>query len=224
MGSKIRYLLLVFCIPIAWTASGQDDTVKVIGTLFAKKMVDAAAQQGAKDQVLVSDSLGFLYFKDSGINYPVPIEVDSIEQLDSLMHKTGFMVMVKNNGSFISDGDKWLRVSCNFKLSNVKQLRKLKRQPCPVFVQSYFDSLHYGGGSFHWVGYDLLGNGDDRVMCLVDDLCLSPQCGFSSTHHGNALSQDDQWRKLERVVEVARRVIFQVTGRFSDDDGLPTIH
>ena len=40
----------------------------------------------------------------------------------------------------------------------------------------------------------------------LDQLCLSPQCGFSSTHHGNALSQDDQWRKLERVVEVARRV------------------
>jgi 5-methyltetrahydropteroyltriglutamate--homocysteine methyltransferase len=40
----------------------------------------------------------------------------------------------------------------------------------------------------------------------LDDLCLSPQCGFSSTHHGNALSQDDQWHKLERVVEVAREV------------------
>ncbi|MBL8331576.1 MAG: 5-methyltetrahydropteroyltriglutamate--homocysteine S-methyltransferase [Rubrivivax sp.] len=40
----------------------------------------------------------------------------------------------------------------------------------------------------------------------LDDLCLSPQCGFSSTHHGNALSVDDQWRKLERVVEVARAV------------------
>ena len=40
----------------------------------------------------------------------------------------------------------------------------------------------------------------------LDDLCLSPQCGFSSTHHGNALSMDDQWRKLERVVQVAREV------------------
>jgi 5-methyltetrahydropteroyltriglutamate--homocysteine methyltransferase len=40
----------------------------------------------------------------------------------------------------------------------------------------------------------------------LDDLCLSPQCGFSSTHHGNALSMDDQWRKLERVVEVATKV------------------
>ena len=40
----------------------------------------------------------------------------------------------------------------------------------------------------------------------LERLCLSPQCGFSSTHHGNALSQDEQWRKLERVVEVARAV------------------
>ena len=40
----------------------------------------------------------------------------------------------------------------------------------------------------------------------VEQLCLSPQCGFSSTHHGNKLSQDDQWRKLERVVEVASEV------------------
>jgi 5-methyltetrahydropteroyltriglutamate--homocysteine methyltransferase len=40
----------------------------------------------------------------------------------------------------------------------------------------------------------------------IEQLCLSPQCGFSSTHHGNALSHDDQWRKLERVVEVAREV------------------
>jgi 5-methyltetrahydropteroyltriglutamate--homocysteine methyltransferase len=40
----------------------------------------------------------------------------------------------------------------------------------------------------------------------IENLCLSPQCGFSSTHHGNALSIDDQWRKLERVVEVANEV------------------
>ena len=40
----------------------------------------------------------------------------------------------------------------------------------------------------------------------LEDLCLSPQCGFSSTHHGNALSEAEQWRKLELVVEVAREV------------------
>jgi 5-methyltetrahydropteroyltriglutamate--homocysteine methyltransferase len=40
----------------------------------------------------------------------------------------------------------------------------------------------------------------------LESLCLSPQCGFSSTHHGNLLSEDEQWRKLERVCEVAREV------------------
>jgi 5-methyltetrahydropteroyltriglutamate--homocysteine methyltransferase len=40
----------------------------------------------------------------------------------------------------------------------------------------------------------------------LENLCLSPQCGFSSTHHGNALSQEDQWAKLARVVEVAGAV------------------
>jgi 5-methyltetrahydropteroyltriglutamate--homocysteine methyltransferase len=40
----------------------------------------------------------------------------------------------------------------------------------------------------------------------LEDLCLSPQCGFASTHHGNALSEEEQWRKLALVVEVAREV------------------
>jgi 5-methyltetrahydropteroyltriglutamate--homocysteine methyltransferase len=44
-----------------------------------------------------------------------------------------------------------------------------------------------------------------RVVPL-ENLCLSPQCGFASTHHGNALTEDEQWRKLERVVEVAQEV------------------
>ena len=40
----------------------------------------------------------------------------------------------------------------------------------------------------------------------LEDLCLSPQCGFSSTHHGNRLTEDEQWHKLERVVQVAEEV------------------
>ncbi len=40
----------------------------------------------------------------------------------------------------------------------------------------------------------------------LENLCLSPQCGFSSTHHGNALSEDEQWAKLARIVEVATEV------------------
>jgi 5-methyltetrahydropteroyltriglutamate--homocysteine methyltransferase len=55
---------------------------------------------------------------------------------------------------------------------------------------------------------DMLKRRIDEATKFVplDDLCLSPQCGFSSTHHGNALSVNEQWRKLERVVEVAREV------------------
>ncbi len=54
---------------------------------------------------------------------------------------------------------------------------------------------------------DLMRRIDEAAQFVpLENLCLSPQCGFSSTHHGNALSQDDQWRKLERVVEVARTV------------------
>jgi hypothetical protein len=45
-----------------------------------------------------------------------------------------------------------------------------------------------------------------RAYVPLENLCLSPQCGFSSTHHGNLLSYDEQWRKLERIVEVARDV------------------
>lgn len=40
----------------------------------------------------------------------------------------------------------------------------------------------------------------------LENLCLSPQCGFSSTHHGNELTEDDQKRKLELVVEIAAEV------------------
>ena len=40
----------------------------------------------------------------------------------------------------------------------------------------------------------------------LEDLALSPQCGFASTMEGNLLTEDDQWRKLELVVETARRV------------------
>src|SRR5436309_2090853 len=40
----------------------------------------------------------------------------------------------------------------------------------------------------------------------LENLCLSPQCGFSSTHHGNKLTADDQWRKLGLVLEVSKTV------------------
>jgi 5-methyltetrahydropteroyltriglutamate--homocysteine methyltransferase len=40
----------------------------------------------------------------------------------------------------------------------------------------------------------------------IEQLCLSPQCGFSSTVDGNALSYEEQVAKLRLVVEVAEEV------------------
>ena len=40
----------------------------------------------------------------------------------------------------------------------------------------------------------------------LDQLCLSPQCGFSSTMEGNALTRDEQFAKLRLIVDVARDV------------------
>ena len=40
----------------------------------------------------------------------------------------------------------------------------------------------------------------------LDQLCLSPQCGFASTEEGNLLDEDEQWAKLARIVEVAQEV------------------
>ena len=40
----------------------------------------------------------------------------------------------------------------------------------------------------------------------LDQLCLSPQCGFASTEEGNVLSEDEQWAKLRMIVEIAAEV------------------
>jgi 5-methyltetrahydropteroyltriglutamate--homocysteine methyltransferase len=40
----------------------------------------------------------------------------------------------------------------------------------------------------------------------LDQLCLSGQCGFASTEEGNTLTEDEQWAKLGRIVEVANEV------------------
>ena len=40
----------------------------------------------------------------------------------------------------------------------------------------------------------------------LDQLCLSPQCGFASTEEGNTLAEDEQWAKLRMIVELAGEV------------------
>jgi 5-methyltetrahydropteroyltriglutamate--homocysteine methyltransferase len=38
----------------------------------------------------------------------------------------------------------------------------------------------------------------------IEQLCISPQCGFASTEEGNLLSEEEQWAKLRLVVELAK--------------------
>jgi 5-methyltetrahydropteroyltriglutamate--homocysteine methyltransferase len=40
----------------------------------------------------------------------------------------------------------------------------------------------------------------------LEQLAISPQCGFASTMEGNLLTEEEQWAKLQLVVEVAREV------------------
>jgi 5-methyltetrahydropteroyltriglutamate--homocysteine methyltransferase len=40
----------------------------------------------------------------------------------------------------------------------------------------------------------------------LDQLCLSPQCGFASTEDGNTLAEDEQWAKLRMIVDLAGEV------------------
>ena len=40
----------------------------------------------------------------------------------------------------------------------------------------------------------------------LDQLCLSPQCGFASSEEGNILAEEEQWAKLRMIVEIAEEV------------------
>jgi 5-methyltetrahydropteroyltriglutamate--homocysteine methyltransferase len=54
---------------------------------------------------------------------------------------------------------------------------------------------------------DLLRRIDEAAKVLpLEQLALSPQCGFASTMEGNELTEADQWAKLKLVVETAREV------------------
>jgi len=54
---------------------------------------------------------------------------------------------------------------------------------------------------------DLLRRIEDAARYLpIENLVLSPQCGVGTQEQGNPLSMDDQRRKLELIVETARKV------------------
>jgi 5-methyltetrahydropteroyltriglutamate--homocysteine methyltransferase len=44
------------------------------------------------------------------------------------------------------------------------------------------------------------------TFAALDQLCLSPQCGFASTEEGNVLAEEEQWAKLRMIVELADEV------------------
>ncbi len=48
--------------------------------------------------------------------------------------------------------------------------------------------------------------GDAAKFVNLDQLCLSPQCGFASTEEGNVLAEDEEWAKLSMIVELADQV------------------
>jgi 5-methyltetrahydropteroyltriglutamate--homocysteine methyltransferase len=48
--------------------------------------------------------------------------------------------------------------------------------------------------------------GEAAKYAPLDQLALSPQCGFASTEEGNVLAEDEQWAKLRLIVEVADEV------------------
>jgi 5-methyltetrahydropteroyltriglutamate--homocysteine methyltransferase len=45
-----------------------------------------------------------------------------------------------------------------------------------------------------------------QKFVALDQLCLSPQCGFASTEEGNVLAEDEQWAKLRMIVELVGEV------------------
>jgi 5-methyltetrahydropteroyltriglutamate--homocysteine methyltransferase len=55
---------------------------------------------------------------------------------------------------------------------------------------------------------DEIRRGIERAAKFVDldQLCLSPQCGFASTEEGNVLAEDEQWAKLRMIVDIAEEV------------------
>ncbi|MGE6369901.1 5-methyltetrahydropteroyltriglutamate--homocysteine S-methyltransferase [Planococcus kocurii] len=40
----------------------------------------------------------------------------------------------------------------------------------------------------------------------IEQICISPQCGFASTHHGNILTEQQQWDKLRYIVEISEEI------------------
>jgi 5-methyltetrahydropteroyltriglutamate--homocysteine methyltransferase len=40
----------------------------------------------------------------------------------------------------------------------------------------------------------------------LDQICLSPQCGFASTEEGNVLTEEAEWNKMKMILEITKEV------------------
>ena len=45
----------------------------------------------------------------------------------------------------------------------------------------------------------------------LENLAISPQCGFASSEEGNVLTEEDQWNKIKHAIKIAERVWDQVS-------------
>ena len=84
-------------------------------------------------------------------------------------------------------------------LEPLRLLAKGKQRVYPGFITTKTGALET---------IDMLRRQVDKAaqFCDLDQLGIAPQCGFSSTEHGNAISEDDQKRKLQLVVEAAHAI------------------
>ena len=45
----------------------------------------------------------------------------------------------------------------------------------------------------------------------LENLAISPQCGFASSEEGNVLTEEDQWNKIKHAIKIAERVWDQIS-------------
>ena len=84
-------------------------------------------------------------------------------------------------------------------LEPLRLLAKGKQRVYPGFITTKTGALE---------SLDMLRRQFEKASKFVDldQLGIAPQCGFSSTDHGNAITEDDQKRKLELVVQTAQAI------------------
>jgi 5-methyltetrahydropteroyltriglutamate--homocysteine methyltransferase len=84
-------------------------------------------------------------------------------------------------------------------LEPLRLLSKGKQRVYPGFITTKTGALE---------SIDMLRRQFDQASQFVDldQLGIAPQCGFASTDHGNAITEDDQKRKLELVVQTAQAI------------------